>query len=453
MTRKPAAAGRRVSLGSRATPPSLPGNTVPSGIPVHAAEPPRATATRQPRPSSPGTAAEPQPPGGLPARAALAGAVRRCSRRRPAPLPASHLPARPSWRVSRTLLLLPPAKSRASSPPRGRCSRDRRRAGRRAGWGRRRGSRRARAPWQAGGGSRWRRAGMSLRPARRWWRWRRRRAGSPWLPPAMAGSAPRGPELCCSRRWEAAAMRKGRSRGDKAVAPPPPPRREPGRAVAASTAERRATLLGGGGRKEPEDARAAGAPCREALERVKPGRGAGGGEPCRPGGGRWHGDARPAWRGTALRARLGGGCRSRGAGVRRARRGLRERPEGSGGPEVGARCGEVLRSAGGLGPGAAACGGACRDCVLLRASSHVRRGSAGRCPQKREGWMWWSRREWWCVSVLTAWRWVSGGESSRCPQSCLPACEEAKEDAVESSLCYVLAGISNYRMLLASNLL
>ncbi|XP_075011981.1 microtubule-associated serine/threonine-protein kinase 2 isoform X3 [Calonectris borealis] len=63
-------------------------------------------------------------------------------------------------------------------------------------------------------------------------------------------------------------MRKGRSRGDKAAAPPPPPpRREPGRAVAASAAERRATLLGGGGRKEPEDARAAGAPCREALER------------------------------------------------------------------------------------------------------------------------------------------------------------------------------------------
>ncbi|KAM6264891.1 microtubule-associated serine/threonine-protein kinase 2 isoform 6-T7 [Spheniscus humboldti] len=60
-------------------------------------------------------------------------------------------------------------------------------------------------------------------------------------------------------------MRKGRSRGDKAAAPPP--RREPGRAVAASAAERRATLLGGGGRKEPEDARAAGAPCREALER------------------------------------------------------------------------------------------------------------------------------------------------------------------------------------------
>uniref|UniRef100_A0A663ELX7 non-specific serine/threonine protein kinase n=1 Tax=Aquila chrysaetos chrysaetos TaxID=223781 RepID=A0A663ELX7_AQUCH len=61
-------------------------------------------------------------------------------------------------------------------------------------------------------------------------------------------------------------MRKGRSRGDKAAAPPPP-RREPGRAVAASAAERRATLLGGGGRKDPEDARAAGAPCREALER------------------------------------------------------------------------------------------------------------------------------------------------------------------------------------------
>uniref|UniRef100_A0A6G1RWP6 non-specific serine/threonine protein kinase n=1 Tax=Hypotaenidia okinawae TaxID=2861861 RepID=A0A6G1RWP6_9GRUI len=64
-------------------------------------------------------------------------------------------------------------------------------------------------------------------------------------------------------------MRKGRSRGDKAAPPPPPPpRREHGRAVAATAAERRATLLGGGGgRKEPEDARAAGAPCREALER------------------------------------------------------------------------------------------------------------------------------------------------------------------------------------------
>lgn len=62
-------------------------------------------------------------------------------------------------------------------------------------------------------------------------------------------------------------MRKGRSRGDKA-APPPPARREPGRAVSGSAAERRAALLGGGGRKEPEDARAAGAP-----ERVKAGRG------------------------------------------------------------------------------------------------------------------------------------------------------------------------------------
>ncbi|XP_062437815.1 microtubule-associated serine/threonine-protein kinase 2 isoform X4 [Rhea pennata] len=60
-------------------------------------------------------------------------------------------------------------------------------------------------------------------------------------------------------------MRKGRSRGDKAAAPPP--RREPGRAVAASAAERRAALLGSGGRKEPEDARAVGAPCREAPER------------------------------------------------------------------------------------------------------------------------------------------------------------------------------------------
>ncbi|XP_065595567.1 microtubule-associated serine/threonine-protein kinase 2 isoform X6 [Cyrtonyx montezumae] len=61
-------------------------------------------------------------------------------------------------------------------------------------------------------------------------------------------------------------MRKGRSRGDKA-APPPPPRREAGRAAAASAAERRAGLLGGGGRKEPEDARAAGAPGREAPDR------------------------------------------------------------------------------------------------------------------------------------------------------------------------------------------
>ncbi|XP_031457491.1 microtubule-associated serine/threonine-protein kinase 2 isoform X7 [Phasianus colchicus] len=62
-------------------------------------------------------------------------------------------------------------------------------------------------------------------------------------------------------------MRKGRSRGDKAAPPPPPPRREAGRAVAASAAERRAGLLGSGGRKEPEDARAAGAPGREAPER------------------------------------------------------------------------------------------------------------------------------------------------------------------------------------------
>uniref|UniRef100_A0A669PV02 non-specific serine/threonine protein kinase n=1 Tax=Phasianus colchicus TaxID=9054 RepID=A0A669PV02_PHACC len=66
-------------------------------------------------------------------------------------------------------------------------------------------------------------------------------------------------------------MRKGRSRGDKAAPPPPPPRREAGRAVAASAAERRAGLLGSGGRKEPEDARAAGAPGREAPERVSSG--------------------------------------------------------------------------------------------------------------------------------------------------------------------------------------
>lgn len=75
-------------------------------------------------------------------------------------------------------------------------------------------------------------------------------------------------------------MRKGRSRGDKAAPPPPPPpRREAGRAVAASAAERRAGLLGGGGRKEPEDARTAGAPGREAPERVKPAAGPGRGVP------------------------------------------------------------------------------------------------------------------------------------------------------------------------------
>ncbi|XP_032923026.1 microtubule-associated serine/threonine-protein kinase 2 isoform X1 [Catharus ustulatus] len=64
-------------------------------------------------------------------------------------------------------------------------------------------------------------------------------------------------------------MRKGRSRGDKA-APPPPARREPGRAVSGSAAERRAALLGGGGRKEPEDARAAGAPEREMKTESTP---------------------------------------------------------------------------------------------------------------------------------------------------------------------------------------
>ncbi|XP_030134706.4 microtubule-associated serine/threonine-protein kinase 2 isoform X3 [Taeniopygia guttata] len=64
-------------------------------------------------------------------------------------------------------------------------------------------------------------------------------------------------------------MRKGRSRGDKA-APPPPARREPGRAVSGSAAERRAALLGGGGRKEPEDARAAGAPEREMITESTP---------------------------------------------------------------------------------------------------------------------------------------------------------------------------------------
>ncbi|XP_062353840.1 microtubule-associated serine/threonine-protein kinase 2 isoform X2 [Cinclus cinclus] len=64
-------------------------------------------------------------------------------------------------------------------------------------------------------------------------------------------------------------MRKGRSRGDKA-APPPPARREPGRAVSGGAAERRAALLGGGGRKEPEDARAAGAPEREMKTESTP---------------------------------------------------------------------------------------------------------------------------------------------------------------------------------------
>ncbi|KAM4772952.1 microtubule-associated serine/threonine-protein kinase 2 isoform 1-T1 [Cyanocitta cristata] len=64
-------------------------------------------------------------------------------------------------------------------------------------------------------------------------------------------------------------MRKGRSRGDKA-APPPPARREPGRAVSGSAAERRAALLGGGGRKEPEDARVAGAPEREMITESTP---------------------------------------------------------------------------------------------------------------------------------------------------------------------------------------
>ncbi|XP_041886522.1 microtubule-associated serine/threonine-protein kinase 2 isoform X2 [Corvus kubaryi] len=64
-------------------------------------------------------------------------------------------------------------------------------------------------------------------------------------------------------------MRKGRSRGDKA-APPPPARREPGRAVSGSAAERRAALVGGGGRKEPEDARVAGAPEREMITESTP---------------------------------------------------------------------------------------------------------------------------------------------------------------------------------------
>ncbi|XP_059709892.1 microtubule-associated serine/threonine-protein kinase 2 isoform X3 [Haemorhous mexicanus] len=64
-------------------------------------------------------------------------------------------------------------------------------------------------------------------------------------------------------------MRKGRSRGDKAV-PPPPARREPGRAVSGTAAERRAALLGGGGRKEPEDARAAGAAEREMTAESTP---------------------------------------------------------------------------------------------------------------------------------------------------------------------------------------
>lgn len=42
---------------------------------------------------------------------------------------------------------------------------------------------------------------------------------------------------------------------------------------------------------------------------------------------------------------------------------------------------------------------------------------------------------------------------SWCQESCLHAEEEARGDAVKSSLCYMLAGINKYRILLASNLL
>lgn len=307
-------------------------------------------------------------------RHSLSGA--RCLPKLPRALSRLAPPARPSWQVSRVPLLPSSPPSLAPLPRRdaGALAIASGREGGRAAGGGRGGAapRQPAAPAlpdrRAAGAAA--AAGMSLRSARRWWRrrWRRRRPGSPWLPPAMAGSAPRGPESCRSRRWgEAAAMRKGRSRGDKA-APPPPPRREPGRAVAASAAERRATLLGGGGRKDPEDARAAGAPCREALERVKPGRGAGGGGgEARAGGGRWHGDARPAWRGPAA----GGGARRcrlpRPAGLRLPQ----SRVRGAPGPDRGA-------------PAAAVCGGG-RGGECPGGGGRRRFRGEARCCARREG--------------------------------------------------------------------
>lgn len=56
----------------------------------------------------------------------------------------------------------------------------------------------------------------------------------------------------------------------------------------------------------------------------------------------------------------------------------------------------------------------------------------------------------WCVGVVTEWRWGSR-RGARSP-ACVPM-EKRRGDAAKSSLCYILAGINNYRVLLASNLL
>lgn len=211
-------------------------------------------------------------------------------------------------------------------------------------------------------------------------------------------------------------MRKGRSRGDKAAAPPPPPRREPGRAVAASAAERRATLLGGGGRKEPEDARAAGAPGREPLERVKPGRGAGGALP-----GRW----RPlAWRraprvavAAAGGAPGGAGCGSRGCGSARPGQGC------------AAPGGAAVAAGGGGRPGVGARrGGGCAQRARQAPSSEhplalqplPQVGAPGRGAGLRSG-----------AAAAASWR----RGMAALPAVLLRAGGEAREDAVSASLC------------------
>lgn len=103
----------------------------------------------------------------------------------------------------------PPAPRHASRAPPAR-----RQAGALAIGGAGRGGRGcARAPWQAGGGgsggSGGGRACPSAPPAGGGGGAARRGGGSPWLPPAMAGSAPRGPELCRSRRWESRRYEEG----------------------------------------------------------------------------------------------------------------------------------------------------------------------------------------------------------------------------------------------------
>lgn len=259
---------------------------------VYASEPPFATAAR-PRSSSPRMEAEPLAARqrhlpGQPYGSHAAGLVwsPRCvppfpegshreppaepppPQRRPPPSQAAPRPFPP--RTSRPPLvtsLAPsppslsppaPAKSRASSPPRGRCSRDRQRpagglggharggpaGGVGGGVGRRRGSRCARAPWQAGGGS----GGGRVCPSAP-------RAGG-----GGDGGGGAAPALRDSRRPWPAARRGGPSRAAAAAEEKPP---RWGRADPGGTKRRRRRRRGGspGGRWPPPARRSGEPPC------------------------------------------------------------------------------------------------------------------------------------------------------------------------------------------------